>query len=87
MWKGLQDSVNLLLPFLHFLGEVPILEECVEGVVLEVGLGGCTCCLRLLLGSVGVLLESDLSTIAVFSCGGALGGAFEVVVRWPQFRP
>ena len=87
MWKGLQDLVNLHLPFLHFLGEVLVLEQRVEGVVLEVGLGGCTCCLRLLLGLVGALLESDLSTMAVLSCGGALDGAYEVVVGWPQFRP
>ena len=67
MWKGLEDSINLLLPFLHFLEEVPILEECVEGVVLEVGLGGCTGCLHLLLGLVGALLEPDLSTMTVLS--------------------
>ena len=60
------------------------MEECVEGVVLEVCLGDCTCCLLLLLGLVGALLESDLSTMAMLSCGGALDGACEVVVGWVQ---
>ena len=67
MWKGLEDSINLLLPFLHFLGEVSVLEECVEGVVLEVGLGGCTGGLPLLLGSVCALPDPDLSTMRMLS--------------------
>ena len=67
MWKVLQDLVNLHLPFLHFLGEVSVLEECVEGVVLEVGLGGCTGGLPLLLGSACALRDSGLSTMTMLS--------------------
>ena len=67
MWQVLQDLVNFHLPFLHFLGEVSVLEQRVEGVVLEVGLGGCTGGLPLLLGSVCALLDSDLSTMTMLS--------------------
>ena len=83
MSEGLQDPIDLLLPLLHFLGEVPILEECVLGVVPEARLGGCTCCLSLLLGSVGALIQSDFFEMAICSCGCALDGAWEVVVGWP----
>ena len=67
MWKVLEDSINLLLPFLHFLGEVSVLEECVEGVVLEVGPSGCTGGLPLLLGSVRALPDSDLLMMRMLS--------------------
>ena len=67
MCEVLQDLVNFHLPFLHFLGEVSVLEQRVEGVVLEVGLGGCTGGLPLLLGSVCALLGPGLSTMTMLS--------------------
>ena len=67
MCEVLQDLVNFHLPFLHFLGKVSVLEQRVEGVVLEVDLGGGTGGLPLLLGSACALRDSGLSTMTMLS--------------------
>ena len=84
MQEGLQDPINLFFLLLPFLGEVPVLGECVPGVVLDVRLSGGICCFPLLLGLVGVLLESDFLATVMFPCGGTLDGICIVVVGWME---
>ena len=87
MQEDLQDLINLFFLLPHFLGEVPVLEECVPGVVLGVCFGGGTCCFPLLLGLVGALLESEFLAMVMFPCGGAMDGTCIVVVCWTEVRP